>query len=285
MRYLFFLTFFVYPFLTRAQQIITFNDTVFFQILERNDTLDIDGNIPTPYPSSVELDLNCDGLKDIVFNCYTTPVQNFPSAHHIEIQNLLGAGLEFLNDGSYLNAFRVQDTIHVDSTDEWISKNSFRLFYFHVLGGASWAGVNSTDSTSVNNMYLVFRIKENNGYKYGWINYSGQSWPTKLFIHRTAFSKADCLQTHTTGGVSQEATIRIFPNPFENHVNISIPDFNYQNIKWRIFSVDNVLKLEGEIKDSRTDLALGRLLDNSGIYLLQILMDEQIIQSQILIKI
>ncbi|MBK8698511.1 MAG: T9SS type A sorting domain-containing protein [Saprospiraceae bacterium] len=285
MKYFSILLFFLYPLLTMGQEIIHFKDTIYFQVLEREDTLDINGSFPTPYPNTLKLDLNCDGEKDITFNGYTTPIQNFPSAHHIVIQNLLGSDLEFLKDGGYLNAFRMDDEINLDSIDGWASLDSFRLFYFNVFGGAHWAGVKSTDSTAIHNMYLLFRLKENNEYRYGWIYYSGFSWPTKLFVHKIAFSRIACLQTSIIGEVFKESEISISPNPFENNVHIYIPYLNHKKLEWRILNVNGVLELEGEISDRNTELDLGKLIDGNGVYLIQIVMEDKIYKSQILVKI
>lgn len=284
MKYGYMLMILVYPFITMGQGIIHFNDTISFQIMEREDTIDINHSVITPYPDTLELDLDCDGDKDIKFNCYTTPIPNFPSAHNIEIQNLVGSDLEFLNANSFLQAFRMDDEINLDSIDGWESQNSYNLLYFTVIGGASWAGVSSKDSVSVNNMYLIFRKKKNGEYKYGWINYSGQSWPATLFVDKMAFDKASCLQTSHKGHIVQELEIFVFPNPVADRLNINIPIFNHQHIKYRIYNMMSELELEGKVTGINTQLELGQLLGSNGIYLLQIIIDDKITKSHILVK-
>lgn len=284
MKYGYMLMILVYPFITMGQGIIHFNDTISFQIMEREDTIDINHSVITPYPDTLELDLDCDGDKDIKFNCYTTPIPNFPSAHNIEILNLVGSDLEFLNTNSFLQAFRMDDEINLDSIDGWESQNSYKLLYFTVLGGASWAGVSSKDSVSVNNMYLIFRKMKNGECKYGWINYSGQSWPATLFVDKMAFDKTSCLQTNAIWPIVHELEIILFPNPFAGRLNISIPHFNHQNIKYSIYNMMGELALEGKITGINTELGLGQLLGRNGIYLLQIIIDDKISKSHILLK-
>jgi len=263
-------------------QVIDFIDTSDFYIIHLNDTIDIDYHSQTPYPSSIGLDLNCNNENDIIINCYTTPIQNLPSAHNIEIVNLLGDKLEFAKKNNSLAAFRTGEIVDLASIERWDWGNTHRLLYFNVIGGASWAGINSSDSLYVNDMNLIFRFTYNNMYKYGWINYSGKSWPANLFIHKIAIDKSLCSSNLTSEIFN--SNFKLFPNPFNNHLNIISNHSSQKSATWKIFAMDGSYICGGNVDLNTFGILFKDKIDKPGAYIIQFFIENKLINSQIITK-
>ena len=267
-----------------SQNTLDFRDTTNFTIFSIYDTIDVNHVPYTPYPNTTALDVNCDGINEINIDCFPAPVMNLPSVHNIEIKNLLGDKLEFAADGQFLEAFRTGDTIYLDSIPRWTSAEKYRLLYFHVLSGAQWAGIKSRDSQFVTNMNLLYRIQTNLGYHYGWLQYSGKSWPAQLYVHRLAIDRTLC----DSLSASEEVVIpdiKLHPSPISDQLFISLPDGYPQELSYTISRADGTLMSHGKLYESATTHSLDTGMFAPGLYIIRVFTKNKIFLSKKIVKI
>lgn len=254
-----------------GQNVMYFSNSTEFSISQRTDTLDLDYGQQTLFPANVALDLECDSQDDIMLNCYQTPIQYFPDANHIEIQNLAGTDFEMISNGAKPIVFRNGDTIDLQSETRWLSRDAFQLFYFNVIGGAAWTGhpiPNSTDSTRATNMYVVFRKKIGSEYAYGWIKYSGNSYPTFLYLQEVVL--ASQFKVTSSSQVNNNIEIQIYPNPVNDYLRIKLRGINNVPYDWQIYNTSQSLIGSGTIFSGITELDLNDRVINKGLYVIRI---------------
>ncbi len=260
--------------LAHGQNLMDFSDTTNFSIMPRYDTLDL--NPSDQYTDSLTLDLDCDHFTDVWIDCYKSPINYFPSANNIEIQNLLGSDFEMIVDGSLLQAFRNGDTVDLQDETVWESRSSFRILYFDVLGGPNWAGFYE------NHMYVVFRKKIGAEYGYGWIKYSGSPSPTFLYVEEIAYSNQ--FKTTNSVQIKNDFGIRIFPNPVEDYLEIALSGKRQKTYEWQIYNMNGGLIDSGIFKSEFNELNLSERSISSGMYIITIVNNGRLIARQKLIK-
>lgn len=266
-----------------SQTTLDFSDTTNFTIFSIFDTIDVDWPY-TPYPNSMALDVNCDGISDVNLICFTTPIMNFPAANNIQIQNLVGDKLEFAAEGSRLSVFRTGDTIYPDSILVWSSKENYPLLYFQVISGASWTGIKGQDSLYVNHLNILFRMQTDVGYRYGWIHYSGKAWAAQLYVHRLAIDSSLCASL----SASEQAVIpeiKLYPTPFSDQLSITLPDGYPNELSYTMTRADGTLMCQGKLHDTAATQSMDTGMFAPGFYIIRFFTKNKIWLSKKIIKI
>ncbi len=252
-----------------TQSYLILPDSTNYSIIRLGDTIDIDYSSQTPYPDTANLDIDCDGQTDLQINMYQIPVMNFPPEHHIDIVNLVGDDLEILNDDWFLSAFRSFDTIQLESNADWISSSSWKLLYFHVLSGAHWAGVAGTDSLYVNDMYILFRKRISGEWVYGWINYSGKSWETKLYLRHFAIENEFCTSTAVNPVAALPRILMLYPNPARDELYL-VPDPHVVfPVSWSLMDSRGIPVGEGILHFQDNPIHIDAMHLDDGIYFIR----------------
>ncbi|MFZ1679357.1 MAG: T9SS type A sorting domain-containing protein [Saprospiraceae bacterium] len=264
-----------------AQAYIKFSDSIFFIISPRIDTFYVNN---TPEIDSLSIDLDCDGIVDLRIKCHSTPFLNLPRAHHIDLENLVGADVEMLNGQSILQGFRQDEIIDLDTTQGWESNTIYSILYFDVLSGASWAGIQSRDSSHVTNMYVVFRKRIQNVFHYGWINYSGNSFPARLYLEELSFDREQCILSEVPS-ISMTTSLNIYPNPFHDELFINWPIAIGCKAIWKIFNVLGRCIEEGKISDGNPTCQINMFHTAKGIYLLQLFDEDKLVMTKPILRL
>ena len=259
-----------------GQNIIDLGDYSPFHSIEHNDTIDLATN--TLYPAAVDMDLDCDEIPDITIRCFSTPLQNLPSARNIEIVNLAGNNLQILD------AFTEGSIINLENVT-WVNRNNFTILYFNVLSGPSCAGISPSQPVMVNEMYIVFRKLIDNEYRYGWIHYSSRCDPVASFyLHRIAFDEQICSISHTLDETNV-LDFPVTPNPFTDRFTIKMKANIPAKLTWRIFNPQLQMVKEGPVLQNSSSLEIFQPNLPAGLYFLQILSDNKLLRTQIISKI
>ena len=252
-----------------AQTFVVLADSTHYNIVGLDDTLDIDYNIMTPFPDTASLDIDCDGLADLRFTLYTTPVMSFPSTHHIDIVNLIGDDLEMLDDGYLLYAYRAMDTIEVKPNPDWTSDPAWKVLSFHVTSGASWAGISGTDSLYVNDMYILFRKKIAGEWVYGWINYSGKSWETILYLRHFAIENEYCNSTAVRPSEASRQMAGLYPNPVSEELFLDPDPWVGFPLDWTLVDTRGIPVGQGTLIRQGDSILIGTLHLPDGMYFIR----------------
>lgn len=257
-----------------GQVSIDFVDTTNFYVTLLNDTI----NNGVTYPDIVTLDLDCDERRDLIFKCYTTPIPNFPSAHHIIIQNPLREDLEIAQ-----GIYRTGAAINPDTISNWENRNIYGFSYFTVHFGPNWIGRVYEDEIYLEDMNLLYRFNDNDQYRYGWINFSCRAWPATLIIHEIAFDRSFCLSTSTKE--IPESFLKLYPNPFSEHLNFQSEQLLLTAISWKVFGIDGRFICQGELEPYANIISLDHKIDKPGTYIIQFFTGDKLTRAQVINKI
>lgn len=250
----------------QSQIYVILPDSLNYNLIELSDTLDIDHSEITPFPNTADLDVDCDGIADIQVDMYPIPVMVFPPEHHIDLVNLVGNDLEILADDEWAQAFRSNDTVALEANTDWESRERWKVLRFFVISGATWAGVSGTDSVYVNDMYILFRKRIQGEWVYGWINYSGKSWPAELYLRHHAIENAYCMPTSTDPVRLPTQWISCFPNPAKDILFLD-PDLPLPfPVTWNIISGTGTSVAQGVLSQGGEAIHLSPYHLTDGLY-------------------
>ncbi len=234
-----------------AQKWMVAGDTTNYFIFHENDTIKDNYYCCSNLPEFKLLDLDCDGVEDLIFKTFYVPDPEPYSSHayhYIKIACINNSNIEFIRT----ELFKAGDSIQLEPNLAWKFDQSFDLGNFSVHTGPNWLDPNYDeylDSTMIENIYLIYRKLSPDGFKYGWINFDARVWTARLIIKNYSIENKFCLQ----GEENQFPDVLIFPNPTKNVINFHTRELTilkvsvYSSLGIKVLEITNPvsLKLKG----------------------------------------
>ncbi len=209
------------------------------------DTLKFEGvNSVQLMPDSLRLDIDCDGFNDLGIFGYLTPHQFFPPYQNFKIIRLTNEEIEVLSSGSMAIGYRNQDTIYIEQNSYWKEIDEIKIATYSDPTGPLWPIENSFDSVKISNVYLVFRIKKENNFHYGWIKFDGLVGTLTLIIKEVAIQETGCNDSSNIDSVINKKMIKVSPNPTNGEIKI------FSNIEKEEYYSWNLINMDGSILKS-----------------------------------
>lgn len=77
-------------------------------------------------------------------------------------------------------------------------------------------------------------------------------------------------------------SLSVFPNPTSNHLTLLVRDFNNEKLQFQLYDLSGRLLLSDRVSDTHTLIPTGSL--PTGVYLLNVILDNKTVQSFKIIK-